>query len=400
MNSAWNYHSTAHLRFGWGAAGETGEIVRKLGLGHVLVITDQILERHGLVEAVTAPLKACGIANTVFTGGEAEPTLGAVLKALEVAQQCKPQGIIGLGGGSNMDMAKIVATVLKHGGCPTDFAGEDRVPGPILPVICLPTTAGTGSEVSSALVFTDPAKGMKVSCLSQHLRPVVAIVDPELTITCPAQVTADSGIDALVHAIEAFTATDFASFEPFSGKSSVYQGANPMADLVAREAITLCGRYLARVVADGADREAREKMAWAATLGGLAFSNAGVALVHGMEYAVASEVHVSHGAGNGLLVPHVMRFNLSAREERFAEIAGLLGVETHGLTTRQAAELAVETVAGLSRLIGIPQRLRELGLKEEQLPKVAERAKIERLFRTNPRRPLEGDVLGILKEAW
>ena len=161
MNSAWNYHSTAHLRFGWGAAGETGEIVRKLGLGHVLVITDQILERHGLVEAVTAPLKACGIANTVFTGGEAEPTLGAVLKALEVAQQCKPQGIIGLGGGSNMDMAKIVATVLRHGGCPTDFAGEDRVPGPILPVICLPTTAGTGSEVSSALVFTDPAKGMK-----------------------------------------------------------------------------------------------------------------------------------------------------------------------------------------------------------------------------------------------
>ena len=400
MNSIWNYHTTGHVRFGWGAAGGTGEVARRMGLGNLLVVTDRVLEGHGLVDRVIGPLKAEGIRHTVFNGGEAEPTLAAVLQALEVAKGCKPDGVVGLGGGSNMDMAKIVATVLAHGGNPPDYAGEDKIPGPILPVICLPTTAGTGSEVSSALVFTDPGKGMKVSCLSQHLRPDVAIVDPDLTLSCPARVTADSGIDALVHAIEAFTATDFGIFEPFAGKHSVYQGANPMADLAAREAIALCGKYLARAVANGTDREAREKMAYAAMLGGLAFSNAGVALVHGMEYAVASEVHVSHGAGNGLLVPHVMRYNLEAREERFAEIARLLGADTTGMPARRAAELAVELVAGLSKQIGIPQRLRELGMTREQLPVVAERARIERLYRTNPRRPQEGEVLRILEGAW
>jgi alcohol dehydrogenase class IV len=400
MNSIWNYHTTGHVCFGWGAAAELGGVARRMGLGNLLVVTDRVLEQNGLVDRVVRPLAEEGISHTVFNGGEAEPTLAAVLKALDMAKTCKPDGVVGLGGGSNMDMAKIVATVLSHGGQPTDYAGQNKIPGPILPVLCLPTTAGTGSEVSSALVFTDPGKGMKVSCLSQHLRPNVAIVDPDLTMTCPARVTADSGIDALVHAIEAFTATDFRVYEPFAGKEAIYQGANPMADLAAREAIALCGRYLARAVADGADREARENMAYAAMLGGLAFSNAGVALVHGMEYAVASEVHVSHGAGNGLLVPHLMRYNLEAREERFAEIARLLGAETSGLSTRQAAELAVERVAHLSREIGIPQRLRDLGMKREQLPVVAERAKIERLFRTNPRRPQEGDLLQILEGAW
>ena len=400
MRTIWTFHTASQMRFGWGAASEVGEVAIRLGLRRLLIITDSILERLGIVETLSASLRSAGIHHEQFHGGEPEPSLAAVLRALQAGHDCQPDGIIGLGGGSNMDMAKIVATCLAHGGKPTDYAGEDRIPGPILPLICVPTTSGTGSEVSSALVFTDPGAGMKVSCLSQYLRPRAALVDPALSLTCPAQVTADSGIDALVHAIEAFTAVDNAHYALPAGKTSCYQGSNPMADLAATESIRLCGQFLARAVADGTDREAREGMALAATLGGMAFSNAGVALVHALEYAVASEVHVSHGAGNGLLLPHVMRYNLPARASRFARVATLLGGDTQGLAEPDAAALAVTLVEKLTRQIGIPLRLRDLGMQPEQMARAAPRAGIERLWRVNPRRPSAGEVLEILQNAW
>ena len=179
--------------------------------------------------------------------------------------------MVGLGGGSNMDLAKIAATLLAHGGTPQTFVGDDRIPGPITPLICVPTTAGTGSEVSAASVLTDTENKMKVGILSNYLRPRVAIVDPLLTVSCPPRVTADSGIDALTHAIEAYTAVANAEIPLPEGERSVYQGKHPMGDMVAEKAITLIGKHLRRAVSHPDDLAAREGMALGATLAGLAF---------------------------------------------------------------------------------------------------------------------------------
>jgi alcohol dehydrogenase class IV len=309
--------------------------------------------------------------------------------------------IVGLGGGSNMDLAKIVATVLGNGGAIRDYVGDDKIPKPVWPLICVPTTAGTGSEVSAAAVLTDTDNKMKVGILSNYLRPRAAIVDPVLTIPCPPKVTADSGIDALTHAIEAYTAVDNATFPLPPGERTVYQGKHPLGDVLAEKAILLIGRHLRQAVNNGNDLEAREGMALAATLAGLAFSNVGVAVVHAMEYPVGGAVHCSHGCGNGLLLPWVMRFNLPTRIAVFARIASLLGDDVSALSEQHAAEQAVAAVDKLRANIGVPGRLRELGVKQEQLRDFAERAfALKRILRVNPRDVTVKDLEAIYREAW
>src|SRR4029077_3231660 len=229
------------------------------------------------------------------------------------------------GGGSNMNLSKIPATALSHGGAFRDYVGDDKVPGPILPLICLPTTAGTGSEVSAAAVLTDQENKMKVCVLSNYLRPRVALVDPLLSVSCPPKITADSGIDALSHAIEAYTAVDNEHFPLPHGERSVYQGRHPLGDCLAEKAMSLIGANLEKAVRAGGDLEARDAMALGATLAGLAFSNVGVALIHAMEYPVGGAVHCSHGTRNGLLLPHVMRFHLDVRTPELARVAVFLG---------------------------------------------------------------------------
>jgi alcohol dehydrogenase class IV len=265
----------------------------------------------------------------------------------------------------------------------------------VRPIICVPTTAGTGSEVSHAAAFTDTDNQVKTGLLSWYLRPLFAIVDPLLTLTCPPKVTADSGIDALTHAIEAYTAVDNEQFPLPPGEKSNYQGKNPLGDVNAERAIRLIGKHLRRAVKDGANRVAREGMALGATLAGLAFSNVGVALVHALEYPVGGAVPVSHGAGNGLLLPFVMRFNLNNRREEFARIAEWLG-------EKPATPLgAVEAVEKLKRDIGIPERLRDIGIKQDQLRTLAEKTfAIKRITRVNPREASVEELEGILREAY
>jgi alcohol dehydrogenase class IV len=384
--ASWSFHSAGSLHFGRGALERLPEIIKT---SRTFIVTDATLEKVGIVERV---LKAIGQAEVnVFTKITPEPPEETILAALDAAKQFQPSTIIGLGGGSNMDAAKLVALCLKHGGRPSDYTGDCRVPGPVTPLVCIPTTAGTGSEVSAAAVFTDAANKIKVSCLSNYLRPIATIVDPSLTDECPKQVTADSGIDALTHAIEAYTAVDHDEFlKRPPGGETVYQGKNALADAMAERCIRLVAKYLMRVVKNGTDREARDGMALAATCGGLAFANAGVALVHAMEYPVGGAVHVSHGAGNGLLLPYVMQFNFESRKEAFAEIA-----------TMMDATDAIAAVEQLRRDISIPTRLRDLGVKESQLSGFAEKAfAIKRLLRVNPRMPTQDDILRIYQAAW
>jgi alcohol dehydrogenase class IV len=401
MRTTWTFHTATQLIFGRDAARQLGEVASRLGAGRVLVVTDPILARAGPLDRVRRPLSDSGVTVDVFDGGEPEPSMRAAEACIGRARQFRPDALLGLGGGSNMDLAKITATVLAHGGSPRDYVGDDQIPGPVFPLICVPTTAGTGSEVSAASVLTDTETKMKVGVLSNHLRPRVALVDPLLTVSCPPKVTADSGIDALTHAIEAYTAVDNADFPLPPGERSVYQGRHPLADVIAEKAIALIGAHLRRAVQNGSDLAAREGMALGATLAGMAFSNVGVAAVHALEYPVGGATHCSHGAGNGLLLPFVMRFNLPARRREFAAIARLLGEDVAGLDEQAAAERAVAAVERLRDDIGIPKRLRDLGVTEAQLRPFAERAHgIRRILRVNPRPVTVDDLEGILRAAF
>ena len=397
----WTFQSAGNLIFGRNAVAQLPAAAADLGARRVFVVTDRILEKAGVVAKVADTLTAGGIELGFFHIDKPEPSVEIVRQATAAATSFQPDAVLGLGGGSNMDAAKLVALVLAHGKDATDYTGDCRVPGPIVPLICVPTTAGTGSEVSAAAVFTDTEKQMKVSCLSPYLRPAAAVVDPLLTLSCPPKVTADSGIDALTHAIEAFTAVDNDAFPLPSGEKTVYQGKNPMADSMAANCIRLVMQFLRRAVADGNDLEARDGMALAATYGGLAFSNAGVALVHAMEYPVGGAVHVSHGAGNGLLLPFVMRFNLSKSAKNLAELVALFPGAYRSAGPEDMAEHVIDAIEQLRRDIGIPTRLRDIGVTEDMLPGFAAKAfAIKRLMRVNPRMPQsEDDILGIYKAA-
>jgi alcohol dehydrogenase class IV len=401
MRTTWTFGSAGQLIFGRNAVGQVGELAKSLGATRALVVTDQILSRIGVVDQVRKPLVDAGISIEVFDGGQAEPALSLVDDCLTVARPFRPDAVIGIGGGSNMDVAKLTAVLLAHPGSTRDYLGDGRVPGPTVPVIAVPTTAGTGSEVTCAAAFTDTDISVKVGMLSPYLRPRFAVVDPLLTVTCPPKVTADSGIDALTHAIEAYTAVDNQVFPLPPGETSSYQGRNPIGDMMAERAIRLIGKYLRRAVDSGKDLEARDGMALGGTLAGLAFSNVGVALVHALEDPIGGAVPVSHGAGNGLLLPYVMRFNMPVRRHEFVHIAHWLGTDVSSLYEDEAAEEAIGIIEQLRKDIGIPNRLREIGVREGQLRGFAEKAfAIKRITRVNPRPATVDDLESILVSAW
>ncbi len=401
MPATWNFFTSGQLVFGPGSIEQLAEFAARCQLKRILVVTDRRLQEAGVVSVLEEQLAKSSLEFSIFDEGIAEPSLETASQALAMAQQWQPDSVLGLGGGSNMDLAKIVATVLAHGGTPADYFGFDQVPGPVLPLICVPTTAGTGSEVSHAAVLTDTENEIKVSTMSNYLRPDLALVDPVLTYSCPAQVAADSGIDALTHAIEAYTAVDYDKMEIPAGESSSYTGRQPLGDCLAEKAISLTGQHLVNAVTDPENHQARDAMSLAATLAGMAFSNCGVALVHALEYPLGGTLHCSHGAGNGLLLPYVMRFNLPEREATMGRIARLLGCEIEGMEPSAAAEQAIVRVEQMRQTIGIPHRIRELGAREEQLAGFAEKSfAIKRLQWVNPRRSTYEDLLGILQDAF
>jgi len=399
MRGEWRFHTAGEIIFGRGAVRRTGEAVRRHGALRACLITDPGLVSAGLHEAVLQSLAEAGVGADLYDGGQAKPTLEAVVACTAALEGKGYEVLVALGGGSNIDLAKAVAVLLRHGGQVDDYVGEHKVPGPVLPLVAVSTTAGTGSEVSGASVLADPRRARRAAILSNHLRPRSAIYDPLLTLSCPPAVTADAGIDALTHAVEAYMVVDHrteAGIEP----PGVYSGRSPLSDLLAEQAIALVGRYLRRAVYHGGDVEAREAMHLASLFAGMAFSNAGLTAVHALEYPVGIATGCTHGAVNGLFLPYVMEYNIPACPERLATVARLMGEEVEGLLVWEVAELAVEAVERLKGDIGIPLCLRELGLGEGELRPLAEAtAQITRLLQANPR-PLDVDALeGILIQA-
>lgn len=401
MRGEWQFHTAPEIIFGRGAVRRTGEAVGRLGAKRALLVTDAALVAAGLHQPVEQSLLDAGIEVDRFEGGLAKPTVDAVAACVAAAEGQNYGALVALGGGSNIDLAKAAAVVLRYGGSATDYFGEFRVPGPVLPLVAVSTTAGTGSEVSGSSVLADPANDRRGAVMSNYLRPAVAVYDPLLTVTCPPRVTADAGIDALTHAVEAYMVVGYQTELGGAGLSGIYQGSFPLSDLLAEEAIRLVGNYLRRAVYQGGDLDAREGMHLASLYAGMAFSNAGLNAVHALEFPVGVATGLSHGAGNGLLLPYVMEYNIPACPDRLAAVAELLGEEVEGLSAREAAELAVDAVQSLKAEIGIPMTLRERGVQEADLRPLAEAtAQIVRLLRLNPR-PLNADSLeGILRRAW
>ncbi|MGN6133905.1 MAG: iron-containing alcohol dehydrogenase [Aureliella sp.] len=405
---SWQFATAGRVVFGRGSTGQLAAFLQRLKIARPLLVTDARLLELKMAEPLLEQLRGGDCHPQLFADCQPEPPYQCAIDGARLAREHACDGIVALGGGSNIDVAKMISVLVAHGGQPRDYFGFDRVPGPVLPLIACPTTAGTGSEVSNSSVLTDREAGVKVSSLSHYLRPAVALVDPDLTDSCPPNVSAHSGIDALVHAIEAVTARRSDEMPTAAILDRAYEGAYGFTQLLGLEAIRLIGRSLVAAVRDGTNRAARDDMALAATLAGMAFSNSGVALVHALEYPIGVLTHCSHGEGNGLLLPHVMRFNLESRVVEFAKIAQALQGTGPSLDQKASADerfaLAASSIAMVERLqadVQIRTQLRRLGMSRQQLPEVAAKAfAIKRLMDTNPRTPSESDLLQLLEAAF
>lgn len=386
-----------NLVFGSGQRSALPNYASALGK-RALIVTDERMVGETIFVELHDQLKAAGLMVSVFSGTLPELPAECIAGGVTKGRAFQADLIVGIGGGSCMDAAKIIALLLAHGGDIADYYGEFKVPGPVLPLICLPTTAGTGSEVTPVAVVSDKGRAVKVGIASPHLIPHTAICDPELTYGCPPGLTAVSGADALTHAIEAFTTAPRAPGGTVVHEH-VFLGKNVLSDLYALEAIRLIGRSLARAVRGGAEREARADMMLGASLAGLAFGTAGTAAAHAVQYPIGALTNTAHGLGVAAMMPYVMEFNLPMATEAMAEIAVAMGLPVGELSTAEQAAAAIDGVASLFAEVGIPPDIKALGMSEDKLDWTAEQAlAATRLVKNNPR-PLDRDSMGLLVTA-
>jgi len=386
-----------NIVFGKGQRGVLGKSASHLG-SRAFVCTDGRLSGERDFAAMMDDLKGNGVAVQVYDRTVAELPLTCIDDSVAAATAFGPNLGIGIGGGSCMDLAKATAVMLTHGGSVRDYYGELKVPGPVLPLISIPTTAGTGSEVTPVAVLGDPERIMKVGIASPYIISHTAICDPELTYSCPPGLTAISGADALTHAIEAFTAIRRPA-TPQLVHEHVFVGKNLLSDHHALRAIERISRSLARACTQGDDEAAREDVMLGALLAGLAFGTAGTAAAHAIQYPVGALTHTPHGTGVALLMPYVMEFNRSACIPEFAQIATAMGIERGGKSDEALSVAAIERVAALFRGVGLPRTLADLGVPAEKLPWIAEQSfASQRLVKNNPI-PLDIAKLGQIATA-
>lgn len=378
----------AQVLFGAGMAPATGPIAARFG-SRCLVCTDPRIATTPGFATVRDALKQSGLRVTVFDSGAVDVPMTTINAAVSVGRAVEPDVIVAVGGGSVIDLAKVTALLLSHEGPVERFYPVQSVPGPVLPLIALPTTAGTGSEVTPVSVITDAATGMKVGVADPHLVPRHAICDPLLTLGAPATVTAYAGIDALAHAIEAYMSAREQP-TPALALERPQVGKNLLSDGLALLAARQVSQHLVRVVEDGSDLDARSGMLYGSLLAGMAFGTSGVSAAHALQFAVGAATHTPHGLGTGLLLPYVMEFNRP-----------VCGAELRELALAMGCEDAVEHVHELGMRIGLPASLAELGLEREDLRALAEQSVgIRRLIDNNPR-ALDADAIeGILAAAW
>lgn len=367
------------MRVGGGAVEEIGEVVAGLGLARPLVVTDKFLVGTGAVDRMVARLEAAGLRPAVFAETVPDPTTASLDAGAAAVAEHDADCVIGFGGGSPMDTAKALGLLARKGGHMRDYKVPRDNIGPALPVIAVPTTAGSGSEATQFTIISDSESDEKMLCTGQAFLPVAAIVDYRLTMTMPPRLTADTGVDALTHAIEAY----------------VSRKANPFSDSLALVAIDTIGQVLRRVYADGQDAEARERMMLAATQAGIAFSNSSVALVHGMSRPIGAHFHVAHGLSNAMLFPAVTEFSVDAAESRYADCARALGAASTDASDATAAADLVVALKELCRDVEVPTP-KSYGIDkqtwDERLPVMAEQALASGSPNNNPRIPTAEEI--------
>ena len=386
--NSFQFNTTPGLRYGSGQAKDScKEISNKLGQS-ILFITDKGLMSLGLTEQTLKELKKISSVD-IFDDVEADPSKKTLLKAIKVGKKIKATGVIGFGGGSSMDVAKLTALILGSGENLEEAWGVANAKGPRLPLVLIPTTAGTGSEVTPVSIITvgeEEKKGVS----SSIILPDLAILDPDLTLGLPAGTTAATGIDAMVHAIEAYAS---------SSKNN-----NPISKMLSIEALKLLGGSIEKAVFEGSNVEARGNMLIGAMLAGKAFANSPVAAVHALAYPIGGTFHVSHGLSNSLVLPYVLRFNSvdSKASKDYAELAPYVFPEID--TNRGAQSVCAEFIdklESLSKKLGLPQKLREVDIPKNACEKMAKDAmKQTRLLVNNPREVTEKDALNIYHSAW
>jgi alcohol dehydrogenase len=368
--------------FGNGCAPGCAEFLAQRGVTRALLVSSTpVLPALG---EVLAALKQAGIEIIHLPPVDREPTCALFETILSQARGERADGVLGIGGGSAIDVAKLIAAQVRSGQSVQEIFGINRLQSRELPLVCLPTTAGTGAEVSPNAILLDESDALKKGVVSSYLVPDAAFVDPRLTLTVPPAVTAATGLDALTHCIEAY-ANKF---------------AHPIVDIYALEGIRLISANLVRAVRDGADIEARAALSLGSLYGGLCLGPVNTAAVHALAYPLGGQFRVAHGVSNALLLPHVLRFNFSAAPERYAAMARAFGVQRNGsdLTT---AEHGVEFLSQLSRDCGVPQKLSDLKIPREAIPDMAKAAmQVTRLLKNNPRPLTELDARAIYEAAY
>jgi alcohol dehydrogenase class IV len=375
------------LQIGAGASSEVGPILKSLGLNNPLIVTDKVMVLLGYIESLQQSLVESEINADVFDDTVPEPTVASIQAGVKQVRNGNYDCVIALGGGSPIDSAKAIAILGKYGGEMRDYKFPRIVDEPGLPLIAIPTTAGTGSEVTRVTIISDEITDEKMMCLGIGFMPTVALVDYELSISVPARTTADTGIDAMTHAIEAYV----------SKKASAYT------DTQAIAAMKLIGPNLRKVYHNGGDRDAREQMMLGSTLAGVAFSNASVALVHGMSRPIGAAYHVPHGLSNAMLLPAVTEFSIPAAAERYADCARAIGVANESDNTEVANNKLMDELYALNKELQVPSP-EEFGIEREHffnnVQTMAEQALASGSPANNPRAPNAEEIIELYKKLW
>jgi len=385
LGKAYPFYCPSKVLFGADTIKSLGTEAKQLGGRKALIVTDPGVVQAGLLKPVKESLEAAGFPYVLYDQVKPEPPIRCVTEGVA---KLKAEGcdlVVGIGGGSSMDVAKAISVVATNDQTVHEMFGIDLIKKRGLPKILIPTTSGTGSEVTRVFVLTDEKDNTKKVGNSLYNLADIAIVDPLLTLSVPPKVTADTGIDALVHAIETYVSVT----------------ATPFSDILAERPIEWISDYLPIAWAKGSDLEARYYLSLASLTAGMAFASGGLGAVHALAYVIGTEFKQSHGRSNAIMLPHVMRYNLPGNPTKFASIAALMGMDIEGLSDREAAELAVEAVEELLTTVGISFRLRDYGIKESDIPKLVEGGmKFARLFTVNPRDLTEADVRSIYEGAY
>lgn len=368
---------------GRGALSDAVDAVQAYGLHRALIVTDQGLLQCGMATRIQQLLNQQGIESVVYSDTRPNPTTDNVQQGLELLQQQQCDCVISLGGGSPHDCAKGIALVASNGGSIEDYEGVDRSSRPQLPMIAINTTAGTASEITRFCIITDPIRHIKMAIVDKNVTPLLSVNDPELMAGMPSSLTAATGMDALTHAVEAYVST----------------AANPITDACALKAITMIVHALPQVVQRGDDQPARESMAYAQFLAGMAFNNASLGYVHAMAHQLGGFYDLPHGICNAILLPHVQAFNAPACAKRLGDIAAAMGMDIHGLNEQQQTEACISAIKALAKTVNIPAGLAMLQVKESDFALLATNALQDACGVTNPRQASQAEIIAIFKAA-